>query len=70
LVHHARVGPATFGGMRLAHVGLTVTDQRRSRRFYETHFGFDARPARSYPDATLIIQDADGFALALHPGTR
>ena len=54
--------------MRLAHLGLTVTDQERSRRFYETHFGFNARPAHSYPDGTLIIHDADGFALALHPG--
>jgi catechol 2,3-dioxygenase-like lactoylglutathione lyase family enzyme len=55
-------------GMRLAHLGLTVTDQERSRRFYETHFGFNASPARTYPDGTLIIHDADGFALALHPG--
>jgi catechol 2,3-dioxygenase-like lactoylglutathione lyase family enzyme len=55
-------------GMRLAHLGLTVTDQERSRRFYETHFGFDAGLARTYPDGTLIIHDADGFALALHPG--
>jgi catechol 2,3-dioxygenase-like lactoylglutathione lyase family enzyme len=54
--------------MRLAHLGLTVTDQARSRRFYETHFGFSAGPARTYPDGTLIIHDADGFALALHPG--
>ena len=54
--------------MRLAHLGLTVTDQERSRRFYETHFGFDAGPARTYPDGTLIIHDDDGFALALHPG--
>jgi len=54
--------------MRLAHLGLTVTDQERSRRFYETHFGFDRGPARNYPDGTLILQDADGFALALHPG--
>jgi catechol 2,3-dioxygenase-like lactoylglutathione lyase family enzyme len=41
--------------MRLAHLGPTVTDQERSRRFYETYFGFDAGPARSYPDGTLII---------------
>jgi catechol 2,3-dioxygenase-like lactoylglutathione lyase family enzyme len=54
--------------MRLAHLGLTVTDQERSRRFYETYFGFDAASARSYPDGTLIIRDPDGFALALHPG--
>ena len=54
--------------MRLAHLGLTVTDQEQSRRFYETHFGFSAGPARTYPDGTLIVHDADGFALALHPG--
>ena len=53
--------------MRLAHLGLTVADQERSRRFYETHFGFNAGPARRYPDGTVIICDADGFALALHP---
>jgi catechol 2,3-dioxygenase-like lactoylglutathione lyase family enzyme len=56
--------------MRLAHLGLTVTDQERSRRFYETHFGFGARPATRYEDGTLIIRDADGFDLALHPGAR
>ncbi len=55
--------------MRLAHLGLTVADQERSRRFYETHFGFGARPAARYPDGTLIIRDADGFDLALHPGS-
>ena len=53
--------------MRFAHLGLNVSDQERSRRFYENHFGFDAGPARRYPDGTLIIHDADGFALALHP---
>ena len=63
------VRTATLAGMRVAHLGLTVTDQERSRRFYETHFGFDAGQARSYPDGTLIIQDSDGFALALHPGS-
>jgi len=27
--------------MRLAHLSLAVADQRRSRQFYETFFGFD-----------------------------
>jgi hypothetical protein len=49
LLHHGRVGTATFGGMRLAHLGLTVTDQGRSRRFYETHFGFDAKAGAQLP---------------------
>jgi catechol 2,3-dioxygenase-like lactoylglutathione lyase family enzyme len=27
--------------MRFAHVGITVADRERSRRFYESYFGFD-----------------------------
>ena len=54
--------------MRFAHVGITVADQAQSRRFYERYFGFDPSQARYYPDGTLILRDADGFALALHPG--
>jgi catechol 2,3-dioxygenase-like lactoylglutathione lyase family enzyme len=54
--------------VRFSHVGITVADQDRSRRFYESHFPFDRNLARSYPDGTLILRDADGFALALHPG--
>jgi catechol 2,3-dioxygenase-like lactoylglutathione lyase family enzyme len=54
--------------MQFAHVGITVADQTRSRRFYEKYFGFDPGEARDYPDGTLILRDADGFALALHPG--
>jgi catechol 2,3-dioxygenase-like lactoylglutathione lyase family enzyme len=55
--------------MRLTHLGLTVADRERSRRFYETYFGFGARPATRYEDGTLIIRDVDGFDLALHEGT-
>jgi catechol 2,3-dioxygenase-like lactoylglutathione lyase family enzyme len=47
------------------HLALAVRDQERSRRFYETHFGFDAAPPRRYPDGTLMLYDAEGFALAL-----
>lgn len=47
------------------HLALAVTDQERSRRFYETYLGFDARPSRRYPDGTLMLYNADGFALAL-----
>jgi catechol 2,3-dioxygenase-like lactoylglutathione lyase family enzyme len=54
--------------MRLLHLGLLVRDQRRSLRFYEAYFGFDAAGARRYPDGTVIVRNADGFDLALHPG--
>ena len=49
------------------HLAIPVRDQERSRRFYETYFGFDARPARRYDDGVLMLYDADGFALALGP---
>jgi catechol 2,3-dioxygenase-like lactoylglutathione lyase family enzyme len=46
------------------HLAIPVSDQERSRRFYET-FGFGARPARRYDDGVLMLYDANGFALAL-----
>ncbi len=49
----------------MRHLALAVRDQERSRRFYETYFGFDAMPARRYPDGTLMLYNAEGFALAL-----
>jgi catechol 2,3-dioxygenase-like lactoylglutathione lyase family enzyme len=49
------------------HLALAVTDQERSRRFYETYFGFDAAPARWYDGGVLMLYNADGFALALGP---
>jgi catechol 2,3-dioxygenase-like lactoylglutathione lyase family enzyme len=52
----------------LLHLGLLVRDQRRSLRFYATYFGFDAAGARRYPDGTVIVRNAQGFDLALHPG--
>jgi catechol 2,3-dioxygenase-like lactoylglutathione lyase family enzyme len=55
--------------MRFNHLGITVADQERSRRFYETYFGFDAGPAQRYDDGVLIIRNADGFDLALESGT-
>ncbi len=51
--------------MRFNHLGLAVADQERSRRFYETWFGFDAGPAQRYEDGVLIIRNAAGFDLAL-----
>ena len=51
----------------MRHLALAVRDQERSRRFYETYFGFGARPPRRYDDGVLMRYDADGFALALGP---
>jgi catechol 2,3-dioxygenase-like lactoylglutathione lyase family enzyme len=43
-----------------------VRDQARSRRFYETYFGFDGASLQRYPDGVLILRHADdGFSLAL-----
>jgi catechol 2,3-dioxygenase-like lactoylglutathione lyase family enzyme len=49
------------------HLAIPVRDQERSRRFYETYFGFGARPARRYADGVLMLYDEGGFALALAP---
>ena len=51
----------------MKHLALAVHDQERSRRFYETYLGFDARPPRTYDGGVLMLYDADGFALALGP---
>ena len=56
-------------GMQLAHLGLPVADMERSRRFYETYFGFDPATAQRYDDGTVIIRDSAHFDLALHPCT-
>jgi catechol 2,3-dioxygenase-like lactoylglutathione lyase family enzyme len=51
------------------HLALPVIDQERSRRFYETYFGFGARAARRYDDDVLMLYNDAGFALALgHAG--
>jgi catechol 2,3-dioxygenase-like lactoylglutathione lyase family enzyme len=54
--------------MPLVHLNLTVADLDRSADFYRRWFGFD-RPPRAYPDGTVFLGNADGFDLALHPGT-
>ena len=51
----------------MKHLALPVSDQGRSRRFYETYFGFGARPARRYDDGVLMLYNAEGFSLALGP---
>ena len=55
---------------RIDHLAIPVSDQERSRRFYETHFGFGARPARRYDDGVLMLYNAAGFALALGPSVE
>ena len=52
------------------HLAIPVRDQERSRRFYETYFGFGARPPRRYDDGVLMLYDATGFALALGPAAE
>jgi catechol 2,3-dioxygenase-like lactoylglutathione lyase family enzyme len=49
----------------MKHLALAVSDQQRSRRFYETYFGFDAQPGRRYDDNVLMLYNRDGFSLAL-----
>jgi catechol 2,3-dioxygenase-like lactoylglutathione lyase family enzyme len=52
------------------HLAIPVRDQERSRRFYETYFGFGARPARRYDDDVLMLYNAAGFSLALRPSAE
>jgi len=49
------------------HLALAVSDQDRSRHFYETYFGFGAEPARWYDGGVLMLYNAEGFSLALGP---
>jgi catechol 2,3-dioxygenase-like lactoylglutathione lyase family enzyme len=51
----------------MRHLALPVSDRERSRRFYETYLGFDAKPARRYDGGVLMLYNADGFSLALGP---
>ena len=51
----------------MRHLALADKDQERSRRFYETYFGFDAESPRVCDDGVLMLYNADGFALALGP---
>ena len=53
--------------MRFSHLGLPVRDARRSQQFYSAYSGFDPATAQEYADGTVIIGNADGFDLALHP---
>jgi catechol 2,3-dioxygenase-like lactoylglutathione lyase family enzyme len=42
------------------HLAIPVSDQERSRRFYERYFGFGARPARRYDDCVLMLYHRRG----------
>ena len=53
--------------MQFSHLGLPVRDYQRSLRFYAAYFGFDPATAQEYSDGTVIVRNADGFDLALHP---
>ncbi len=49
----------------MAHIALAVRDQERSRRFYETYFGFDPASAFVADDGVLLIEGPDDVLLAL-----
>jgi catechol 2,3-dioxygenase-like lactoylglutathione lyase family enzyme len=49
----------------MAHIALAVSDQERSRRFYETYFGFDPKTARVAEDGVLLIEGPNEVLLAL-----
>jgi catechol 2,3-dioxygenase-like lactoylglutathione lyase family enzyme len=51
----------------MKHLALAVADRERSRRFYETYYGFDADAPREYGGGVLMLSNTDGFALALGP---
>jgi catechol 2,3-dioxygenase-like lactoylglutathione lyase family enzyme len=49
----------------MSHIALAVSDQERSRRFYETYFGFDPATAWVAEDGTLLIEGPGHTSLAL-----
>ncbi len=51
--------------MHLKHLALPIADEQRTRRFYETYFGFDPATASRAEDGVVIIRNNDGFDLAL-----
>jgi catechol 2,3-dioxygenase-like lactoylglutathione lyase family enzyme len=63
-----RVGKAAVHALQPSR--LPVHDERCSQQFYSASFGFDPATAQEYGDGTVIIRNADGFDLALHPVTH
>ncbi len=55
----------SVGSAPMPHLALAVRDEGRSRRFYETYFGFGAEPAERMSDGVLMLSDGAGYALAL-----
>jgi catechol 2,3-dioxygenase-like lactoylglutathione lyase family enzyme len=53
--------------MKLRHLALAVTDEQRSREFYERWFQFGVAPPRRYPDGVLMLYGPGDVALALGP---
>ena len=49
----------------MAHIALAVSDQARSRRFYETYFEFDPNTAWVAEDGVLLIEGPREVTLAL-----
>ena len=49
----------------MAHIALAVSDQARSRRFYETYFEFDPETAWVAEDGALLIEGPGDVTLAL-----
>jgi catechol 2,3-dioxygenase-like lactoylglutathione lyase family enzyme len=49
----------------MAHIALAVSDQARSRRFYETYFEFDPATAWVAEDGVLLIEGPSDMTLAL-----
>jgi catechol 2,3-dioxygenase-like lactoylglutathione lyase family enzyme len=49
----------------MAHVALAVSDQERSRRFYESYFEFDPATARVADDGVLLLEGPGDVLLAL-----
>jgi catechol 2,3-dioxygenase-like lactoylglutathione lyase family enzyme len=49
----------------MAHIALAVSDQGRSRRFYETYFEFDPATARVADDGVILIEGPGDVLLAL-----
>jgi catechol 2,3-dioxygenase-like lactoylglutathione lyase family enzyme len=49
----------------MAHLALAVRDEERSRRFYQTYFGFGACPPERMSDGVLMLFNDEDFSLAL-----
>jgi len=49
----------------MGHIALAVRDRERSRRFYETYFGFDPASAYVAEDGVLLIDGPGDVHLAL-----